>query len=75
MQKFYFAANNIPENPTSRACLDWFVRRGGGFPEVVHYYRGQGNSPQKSIISNIISSIHNSNMEYQSFLQGDAGHH
>jgi hypothetical protein len=22
MQKFYFAANNIPENPASRACLD-----------------------------------------------------
>jgi hypothetical protein len=24
---------------------------------------------------NITSSIHNSNMEYQSFLQGGAGHH
>jgi hypothetical protein len=24
---------------------------------------------------NIISSIHNSNMEYQSFLQGGAGYH
>jgi hypothetical protein len=42
MQQFHFTANNIPENPASRACLDWFVRRGGSFPEVVHYYRGQG---------------------------------
>ena len=41
MQQFHFAANNIPENPASRACLDRFVKRGGGFPEVVHYYRGQ----------------------------------
>ena len=39
IQQFHFAANNIPENPASgmSGLIFW---RDGGFPEVVHYYRG-----------------------------------